>query len=177
MRWAQPEDTGGDVSSYSWRLVKGSSQVYNGSTGETSASQSGVPSGTYQLYVSATGKGGTGPEAGPVEVTVKDPPPPPPKNPSGSISQGSGPATCTDGGSCYHVKINWSDFEAGSYRLDLFQDGAVVSSLNAVNTDGSGSAEFQRIYGKTSYSLFVRFTRASDGKTWDVAQTNGTDWR
>ena len=52
-------DTGGRIDSYAWRLVKGSSVVYQGSTAGTSASQDGVTAGTYQLYVSATGPGGT----------------------------------------------------------------------------------------------------------------------
>ncbi|WP_285025064.1 Ig-like domain-containing protein [Plantibacter sp. ME-Dv--P-122b] len=175
MRWSQPADTGGDVSSYSWRLVKGSSQVYSGTTGGTSASQDGVSAGTYQLYVSATGKGGTGPEAGPVEVTVKDPPP---KNPSGSISRGDGPVTCPSDNrpGCYRVVINWNDFEPGAYNIHLYENGSVVSRLDGQNIGASGSAQFTRLYGKTNFSLYVKFTRLSDGKTWDVAQTNGTDW-
>ncbi|MGG7464619.1 Ig-like domain-containing protein [Plantibacter sp. YIM 135347] len=175
--WSAPQNTGGDISRYEWRVVRGGSNVASGTPAARSDSFENASAGTYQLYVKACGIGGCGGEAGPVATAVSDPPPPP--NPSASLSPGPGPIRCVSDGKigCYPVVVNWKNFQSGTYRLDLYENGSLVSTLSSVGVGaGAGSAQFTRHYGTTNFSLYVKFTRLDDGRSWDVAQTNGTNW-
>lgn len=176
MRWNQPADTGGRIDNYTWRIMSGSSTVQTGTTAGTSDSIGNIGAGTYQVYVSATGPGGTGSEGGPAEATVKDPPPP---KPSGSLSK-TGPAiNCQSGGTgCHQVKVSYDNVPNGNYNVEIQRNGSAVGSTSNVNASGSGSFTHNNHLGVMPAGETIRafFTNTATGETFYIGSMSAAEW-
>ncbi|NUJ87464.1 tandem-95 repeat protein [Plantibacter sp. MCCC 1A11337] len=176
MQWARPADDGGQVTSYSWRIMSGSSTVKTGTTGSTSDSVGGIGAGTYQVYVSATGPGGTGPEGGPAEATVKDPPPP---KPSGSLFKSGGAHACQSGGTgCYDVGVNYQNVPQGNYTVDITRDGRAIGTSMNVTVGGNGSFTHHNHLGVMTggETIAATFRNNATGETFTIGSMSGSAW-
>lgn len=176
MRWNAPADTGGQVDKYHWRIMSGSSTVQTGTTGGTSDSVGGIGAGTYQVYVSAEGPGGTGPEGGPAEVTVNNPPPP---KPSGSLYKSGQPHACQSGGTgCYDVGVRYADVPNGNYDVQIQRNGSAVGSTSNINASGTGSFVHNNHLGviPAGETITAFFRNTATGETFSIGATSAAAW-
>lgn len=176
MRWNAPADTGGQVDRYYWRIMSGSNTVKSGQTSATNDSVGGMGAGTYQVYVSAEGPGGRGPDGGPAEVSVKDPPPP---KPSGSLFKSGEPHACQSGGTgCYDVGVNYADVPNGNYDVQIQRNGSAVGSTSNVNASGSGSFTHNNHLGvmPAGETITAFFRNTATGATFSIGATSAAQW-